>query len=277
MIGQATPLSFGTTFGYMAPSSRRRRREGCAVRACHGYKTADNLRHLRQPDGTKAPLAGRGGRRNDEDQRAGRRGLDPDSEVIRNINSFTLECAIVQPEGEDQGRVGHECSIAQGDEAAQSMINGGPTCSCRTPIERRLQTGREGRQVAFGWDSDMKAYGPEAHLASAVIDWGPSYVKAPPHARRARGTCRRARTWWGVKEGAMTSCPSPTWCRRIESQGWTPPILLKMAALVIWKGPHRRLRRQEVLAKDVVADDKFLGNIKFYVAGWDGQGAGPDK
>ena len=31
---------------------------------------------------------------------------------------------------------------------------------------------------AFGWDSDMTAYGPKAHLGSAVINWAPYYIKA---------------------------------------------------------------------------------------------------
>ncbi len=45
-----------------------------------------------------------------------------------------------------------------------------------------LQTAEKAGKYAFGWDSDMTAYGPKAHLASAVINWAPYYIKATQDA-----------------------------------------------------------------------------------------------
>jgi basic membrane protein A len=45
---------------------------------------------------------------------------------------------------------------------------------------------------------------------------------------------------------------------------------LKDGSFVIWKGPILGQDGKEVLAKDAVADDKFLGGINFYVKGVDG-------
>ena len=46
---------------------------------------------------------------------------------------------------------------------------------------------------------------------------------------------------------------------------------LKDGSFVIWKGPILDQSGKEVLAKDVVADDAFLGGIKFYVKGVEGK------
>ncbi|MDP3615915.1 MAG: BMP family ABC transporter substrate-binding protein, partial [Rubrivivax sp.] len=42
-------------------------------------------------------------------------------------------------------------------------------------------------------------------------------------------------------------------------------------SFVIWKGPILGQNGKEVLAKDVVADDKFLGGLNFYVKGVEGK------
>ena len=46
---------------------------------------------------------------------------------------------------------------------------------------------------------------------------------------------------------------------------------LKDGSFVIWKGPIVGQDGKEVLAKDAVADDKFLGGIDFFVKGVEGK------
>jgi simple sugar transport system substrate-binding protein len=52
---------------------------------------------------------------------------------------------------------------------------------------------------------------------------------------------------------------------------------LKDGSFVIWKGPIADNTGKEVLAKDAVADDKFLGGINFFVKGVEGKVPGGDK
>ena len=52
---------------------------------------------------------------------------------------------------------------------------------------------------------------------------------------------------------------------------------LKDGSFEIWKGPIVDNTGKEVLAKDAVADDKFLGGINFYVKGVEGKVPGGDK
>ena len=46
---------------------------------------------------------------------------------------------------------------------------------------------------------------------------------------------------------------------------------LKDGSFAIWKGPIVGQDGKEILKKDEVADDKFLGGIKFYVKGVEGK------
>jgi simple sugar transport system substrate-binding protein len=46
---------------------------------------------------------------------------------------------------------------------------------------------------------------------------------------------------------------------------------LKDGSFVIWKGPLLDNTGKTVLAKDAVADDAFLGGVKFYVKGVEGK------
>ena len=78
--------------------------------------------------------------------------------------------------------------------------------------------------------------------------------------------------WWGVKEGAIDlvsisdKVPEDTRKKVDEIKAG-----LKSGTFVIWKGPIKDQAGKEVLAKDAVADDKFLHNVKWYVQGVDGK------
>ena len=162
-------------------------------------------------------------------------------------------------------------------EAATSLINGGADVLFQnTDSPAVLKTAQEKGKRAFGWDSDMTAYGPKAHLASAVINWGPYYVKATRDA--LEGKWSTGQSWWGVKEGAIDivsiaeDVPAETKAKVEEVKKG-----LADGSFVIWKGPIVGQDGKPVLEKDAVADDKFLGGINFYVKGVEGKIPGADK
>ncbi|MBP7568099.1 MAG: BMP family ABC transporter substrate-binding protein, partial [Burkholderiaceae bacterium] len=133
-----------------------------------------------------------------------------------------------------------------------------------------LQTAEKMGKRGFGWDSDMTAYGPKAHLGSAVINWGPYYIKATKDA--LEGTWSNTGSWWGVKEGAIdlvsvaADVPAETKAKVDEIRAG-----LKAGTYNIWKGPIVGQDGKEILAKDAVADDKFLGGVNFYIKGVEGK------
>ncbi|RZL41339.1 MAG: BMP family ABC transporter substrate-binding protein, partial [Variovorax sp.] len=156
-------------------------------------------------------------------------------------------------------------------EAATALINGGADVLFQnTDSPAVLKTAQEKGKRAFGWDSDMTAYGPKAHLASAIINWGPYYIKTTQDALDGKWTT--GQSWWGVKEGAIDIVSiAEDVPAEIKTKVETVKAGLKDGSFSIWKGPIVGQDGKELVAKDTVADDKFLSGVGFYVKGVEGK------
>jgi basic membrane protein A len=159
----------------------------------------------------------------------------------------------------------------EGGEAAQSLINqGADVLMQNTDSSAVLQTAEKAGKLGFGWDSDMSKFGPNAHLGSAIIDWAPYYKKAVKDA--LEGTWKSEGVWWGVKEGAIDLVSvSDKVPADVRAQVDKIKAGLKDGTFSIWKGPIVDQAGKEVLAKDAVADDKFLHGVNWYVKGVEGK------
>ena len=274
MIGQGNKLIFGTTFGYMEPMLKAAA-DSKDVKFEHatGYKQAENMRTYDSRTYEGAYMAGVVAGAMTKSNVLGVVGSIPIPEVIRNINSFTMGAQSVNPKVRTKVVwVNEWFNPPKETEAATALINGGADVLMQnTDSPAVLKTAQEKGKRAFGWDSDMTAYGPKAHLASAVINWGPYYIKATRDALEGKWKGGEA-SWWGVKEGAIDfvsiaeDVPADTKARIEKIKAG-----LKDGSFVIWKGPLIGSDGKEVLAKDAVADDKFLGGVNFYVKGVEGK------
>lgn len=279
MVGQGNKLIFGTTFGYM-DYMLKVAGDAKDVKFEHatGYKTAENLRTYDSRTYEGAYMAGIIAGGMTKTNVLGVVGSVPIPEVVRNINSFTLGAQSVNPKIRTKVVwVNKWFDPPKETEAAQSLLNGGADVLFQnTDSSAVLQTAEKAGKHAFGWDSDMTAYGPKAHLASAIINWGPYYVKATRDALEGNWTTGQA--WWGVKEGAIDIVSiSDKVPAEIKTKVETVKAGLKDGSFAIWKGPVVGNDGKEMLAKDAVADDKFLGGINFYVKGVEGKVPGADK
>jgi basic membrane protein A and related proteins len=279
MASQGNKLIFGTTFGYME-SIQKIAPDFPDVKFEHatGYKTAPNVRTYDSRTYEGAYMAGMIAGAMTKTNTLGVVGSVPIPEVIRNIDSFTLGAQSVNPNIKTKVVwVNEWFSPPKETEAATSLINGGADVLFQnTDSPAVLKTAQEKGKRAFGWDSDMTAYGPKAHLASAIINWGPYYIKAVRDTLDGKWTT--GQSWWGVKEGAIDlvsiadDVPAD-----IKAKVETVKKGLKDGTFVIWKGPIVGQDGKEILAKDAVADDKFLGGVNFYVKGVEGNVPGGDK
>ena len=274
MVGQGNKLIFGTTFGYMEPMLKiAADSPGVMLEHATGYKTAPNMRTYDSRTYEGAYLAGVIAGKMSVSGKLGVVGSVPIPEVVRNINSFTLGAQSVNPKATTKVVwVNEWFNPPKETEAATALINGGADVLFQnTDSSAVLQTAEKMGKRAFGWDSDMTAYGPKAHLASSIINWGPYYVKAVGEALDGKWTGASS-AWWGVKEGAIdivsiaADVPDDT-KKRIEDV----KAGLKDGSFVIWKGPIMDNTGKELVAKDTVADDKFLGGLKTYVKGVEGK------
>jgi len=273
MAAQGNKLVFGTSFGYMEPMLKVAP-EFKDVKFEHatGYKTADNLRTYDSRTYEGAYMAGVIAGGMTKSNTLGVVASVPIPEVIRNINSFTLGALSVNPKVKTKVVwVNNWFDPPKETEAATALINGGADVLMQnTDSSAVLQTAEKMGKRGFGWDSDMTAYGPKAHLGSSVINWAPYYKKAVGDA--LAGNWSSGKAWWGVKEGAIDLVSiAPDVPAELKDKVEKVKAGLKDGSFAIWKGPILDQSGKELLAKDVVADDAFLGGIKFYVKGVEGK------
>ena len=273
LVSQGNKLIFGTTFGYMEPMLKvAADHKGVKFEHATGYKQAENLRTYDSRTYEGAYMAGVIAGKMTKTNTLGVVASIPIPEVIRNINSYTMGAQSVNPKIKTKVVwVNEWFNPPKESEAATSLINAGADVLMQnTDSSAVLQTAEKMGKRAFGWDSDMTAYGPKAHLGSAVINWGPYYVKAVGEALDGKWTT--GSSWWGVKEGAIemvnvaADVPEDIKKRIADIKAG-----LKDGSFAIWKGPIVDQSGKEMLAKDVVADDKYLGGVMFYVKGVEGK------
>ncbi len=274
MASSGNKLVFGTTFGYMEPMLKLAP-EFKDVKFEHatGYKQADNRRTYDSRTYEGAYMAGVIAGKMTKTNTLGVVASIPIPEVIRNINSFTLGAQSSNPKVKTKVVwVNGWFDPPKETEAATSLINGGADVLFQnTDSPAVLKTAEAKGKRAFGWDSDMTAYGPKAHLASAVINWGPYYIKATKDALEGTWTGNSG-VWWGVKEGAIDivsmaeDVPAETKAKVEEVKKG-----LAEGTFAIWKGPLKDNTGKEVLKDGETADDKFLSGVNFYVKGVEGK------
>lgn len=266
-------LIFGTTFGYME-AMLKVAKEFPDVKFEHatGFKTADNLAQYDVRTYEGAYLAGVVAGKMSKSGKLGVVASVPIPEVIRNIDSFTLGARSVNPKATTAVVwVNKWFDPGKEREAATTLIGQGVDVLMQnTDSAAVVQTAQEKGVYAFGWDSDMTSFGPKAHLAASIINWGVYYTARVQAV--LDGSWKSSTSWIGLKENG------------IDLAAFNPELPADVRSLVeerkkgivdgsapIWKGPIKDNAGKEVLGKDAVADDGFLHGIKFYVEGVDGK------
>ena len=266
-------LIFGTSFGYME-AMLKVAKEFPDVKFEHatGFKTADNMAQYDVRTYEGAYLAGVVAGKMSKSGKLGVVASVPIPEVIRNIDAFTLGARSVNAKATTRVVwVNKWFDPGKEREAATTLIGQGVDVLMQnTDSAAVMQTAQEKGVFALGWDSDMTGFGPKAHLAASIINWGIYYTARVQAV--LDGSWKNETTWFGLKENG------------IDLGGFNAELPADVKALVeerkkgivdgsapIWKGPIKDNTGKEVVAKDVVADDGFLHGIKFYVEGVDGK------
>ena len=273
MASQGNKMIFGTTFGYME-SMLKLAPEFKDVKFEHatGYKSAENMRvyDVRAYEG--AYVAGMIAGKMTKSNTLGFVASIPIPEVVRNINAFTLGAQSVNPKVKTKVVwVNKWFDPGKESEAATALINGGADVLLQnTDSPAVLQTAEKMGKLAFGWDSDMTAYGPKAHLGSSIINWAPYYKKAIKDA--LDGTWKGETNWWGMKEGAIDIVAiSALVPADVKKMAEDKKAEIKEGKFNVWTGPLIGNDDKEILAKDAKGDDKFVAGIMFYVKGVEGK------
>ena len=270
---QGNKIIFATSFGYM-DAMLKVAGEFPDVKFEHatGYKTAPNMRIYDASFYQDTYMAGVIAGKMTKTNTLGFVGSFPIPEVLRNINAFTLGAQSVNPKIKTKVVwVSTWFDPPKESEAAQSLINQGADVLLQnTDSTAVLQTAEKNGKYAFGWDSDMSAFGAKAHLASAIANWGPYYIKAIEELKA--GTWKTERTVWGVKEGLndlikINDVVPEDAKKKVE----TIKAGLKDGSFEVFTGPVVDNTGKERLPKDQKADQAWKDKIDFYVKGVEGK------
>lgn len=278
LASQGNTLVFTTSFGFMEQTAKVARDfPDAKFEHATGYKTAANMSAYDSRTYEGAYMAGILAGKMTKSNVLGVVASVPIPEVIRNINSFTLGAQSTNPNITTKVVwINEWFDPPKEGEAATALINAGADILFQnTDSAAVLQTAEKMGKRGFGWDSDMSQYGPKAHIASAIINWGPYYTKTVRDV--LNNNWSSSVSWWGVKENAIDLIGlAPDVPEDAKAQFETVKAGLKDGSFHIWKGPILNQQGKEVLAEGQVADDKFLHGITFYVKGVEGQVPGQE-
>jgi basic membrane protein A and related proteins len=271
---QGNKIIFATSFGYMEPMLKVAK-DFPDVKFEHatGYKTAENMRVYDARFYQDTYLAGMIAGKMTKSNTLGFVGSFPIPEVLRNINAFTLGAQSVNPKVKTRVVwVNTWFDPPKESEAAQSLINGGADVLLQnTDSTAVLQTAEKAGKYAFGWDSDMSAFAPKAHLGSAIVDWSNYYIKSIQEVKDKTWKGNMV-TRWGMAEGQndlvkiSDQVPAET-----KEAVMATKAKIKDGSFNPFTGPVVDNTGKERLAKDGKADDEWLGKIDFYVKGVEGK------
>ncbi len=272
LVAQGHKLIFATSFGF-GDAMEKVAKDHPDVKFEHatGYKTADNLRVYEGRFYEDAYMAGVVAGRMTKSNVLGFVGSFPIPEVLRNINAFTLGAQSVNPKVSTKVVwVNTWFDPPKEAEAAQSLINSKADVLLQnTDSTAVLQTAEKNGKYAFGWDSDMSAFAPKAHLASCVLTWGPYYEKAVNDVLDKNW--KTEVTKWGTKEGMNDFIKIADFVpAEVKDEVEKIKAGLKDGSFAVFKGPIADNTGKERLAKDAVADDAWKGGINFFVKGIEG-------
>jgi simple sugar transport system substrate-binding protein len=273
LVAQGNKVIFATSFGYMdAMEKVAKDHPEVYFEHATGYKTADNFRVYEARFYEDAYMAGVVAGRMTKTNTLGFVGSFPIPEVLRNINAYTLGAQSVNPKISTKVVwVNTWFDPPKESEAAQSLINAGADVLLQnTDSTAVLQTAEKNGKYAFGWDSDMSAFAPKAHLASCVVNWAPYYEKTINDVLGK--TWKTEVTKWGTKEGVNEFAKIAEFVpAEVKAEVEKIKAGLKEGSFAVFKGPLVDSTGKEQLAKDAVGDDKWMGGINFFVKGVEGK------
>ena len=271
LVAKGNQVIFTTSFGFMDPTLKVAQTSPKTMfYHATGYKNAPNMGTYEARTYESAYLAGVLAGKMTKSNTLGFVASVKIPEVIRNINAYTLGARSVNPAVKTKVVfTGSWFDMNKERQAAESLIGQGADVLLQnTDSPAVLKTAEEKGVYAFGWDSNMKAYGPKAHLASAVINWGDFYTQAVKDA--LAGKVHVDNQWKGVAD---------KWVDLVDVNPAVPAdvkalVESKKAELAkggkIFVGPLKDQSGAEKVAKDQALDDKALGGMSWLVEGVEG-------
>jgi len=208
LAAQGHQLIFATSFGYLEPALRvAADHPGVKFEQAGGYKTAANVNTYNARYYEARYLAGLLAGKTSRSGVAGYVAGFPVPEVVQGINAFTLGMREANPNARVQVVwLNSWFDPSREREAALTLINQGADVltnhSGSPAVPQAAQDHYRDRHVrAIAYQSDMRAFAPDAQLAAVTHHWGGYYTQV---ARAAlNGQWKAQPVWGGIKDGLV--------------------------------------------------------------------------
>ncbi len=205
---QGHDLIFTTSFGYMNPTLKVARAfPKTSFMHATGYKRSKNVGTYSARFYEGRYLTGVIAGQMTKTNTIGYVAAFPIPEVVQGINAFTLGLHSVNPQAKVKVIwINSWYDPAKEREAAEALIaQGADIINQHTDSPAPVQAAQEKGVYAFGYDSDMTAFGPDAHLTGSVVHWGGFYTQT---ARAVMdGSWKADDTWGGMAVDMVKMAP----------------------------------------------------------------------
>ena len=271
LAAKGNKIIVGTSFGFMDFGLKVAKDFPDTVFLQSGYKLAKNFGAFDVRMYQGAYLAGVLAGSTTKTNTLGFVASIPIPEVVRNINAYTLGARSVNPKVRTKVVwINSWYDPGKEKQAAETLIGQGADVLLQnTDSTATLQTAEEKGVHAFGWDSDMKKFAPNAHLASVVIKWGVYYTAAVQEVMD--GKWKSSHVWWGIPQKAVAVESINKQAVSADAQkafdtkytqiagGWTP-----------FTGPIKDQAGTVKVAAGVALGDQDLVPMNWFVEGVEG-------
>jgi basic membrane protein A len=192
----------------------------------------------------------------------------PIPEVIRGINAFALGAQEVNPDA--QVRVVWTKTWydpATEKEAAKSLLDvGADVIAQHQDSPGPQEAAQERGAYSVGYNSDMSAFAPKAHLTAPIWNWGPFYVETVSQVRN--GTWKSASVWYGMKEGMVDLAPfGPMVPEAVVKRVTDKKTEILNGTTRLFNGPVLDQSGNVQIPAGRAATDEELLNMKYFVKG----------
>ena len=273
LAADGNELIFTTSFGYMDPTLKVAKMfPKVKFEHATGYKTSKNVVTYQTRFYEGAYLLGVIAGKMTKTNTLGFVGSFPIPEVIRNIDAFTLGAQSVNPKIKTKV-IWVDTWYDPGKErqAAETLVAQGADVMCQnTDSPATVQVAEEKHVYAFGWDSDMAKYGPDAELTANTENWGVYYIDEVKKVLDGTWTGNR-QTHWGIKEGMVVLSPlNPAVPKDVAALFAEKKKAIVDGTLIPFAGPLKDNTGTEKVAAGAELPEDKLMSINWYVDGVEG-------
>lgn len=269
MARKGFDVVFATSFGYMDPMLKVAEQfPNTVFMHCSGFKMAENMGNYFGRMYQARFLSGMVAGAMTESNIIGYAAAFPIPEVIRGINAFTLGAQSVNADATVRvvwTKTWYDPATEK--EAAKSLLDVGADVIAQHQDSPGPQEAAQEKGVySIGYNSDMSAFAPKAHLTAPVWNWGPYYAAVVKSVQD--GTWKAEAAWPGMETGIVDLAPFADMVpAEIQKMVEAKKAEIISGKADIFVGPIKDQDGKVKIADGVAADDKTLLGMTWFVEG----------